>query len=131
MANISDFAQERIPSTIILQPEETMKCFVSDAINDDEIALEPTEFFTLTINDVTPNDDTRINLGPPTIIIINDNDGKLMMSMVMLITTEMASICNYNNYCKKDQRHQQSRVHYTYRITGNFQGWGGGGGGIS
>ena len=56
-----------------------MKCFISDAINDDEIALEPKEFFTLTINNVTPNDVTRINLGPSAIIIINDNDGKLMM----------------------------------------------------
>ena len=76
---LSDFAPERIPSTIILQPEETIKCFVSDAIIDDEIALEPMEFFTLTIDDVTPNDVTRINLGPPAMIVINDNDGKLMM----------------------------------------------------
>ena len=70
---MADYDPAVIPATVTILASESMACFTGPII-DDLIALEPDESFTLTITDISP-DNNRIQRGieTTTITIVDDN----------------------------------------------------------
>ena len=73
---MADYDPAGIPATVTIPASDSMACFTGPII-DDLIALELDESFTLTITDVSP-DDNRIQHGiETTTITIIDDDSEL------------------------------------------------------
>ena len=77
---MADYDPAGIPATVTIPASDSMACFTGPII-DDLIALELDESFTLTITDVSP-DDNRIQHGiETTTITIIDDDSELRDNM--------------------------------------------------
>ena len=77
---MADYEPDGIPATVTIPASDSRACFTGPII-DDLIALEPDESFTLTITDISP-DDNRIQRGiETTTITIIDDDSELRDNM--------------------------------------------------
>ena len=73
---MADYDPAGIPATVTIPASDSVACFTGPII-DDLIALEPDESFTLTVTDISP-DDNRIQRGiETTTITIVDDDSEL------------------------------------------------------
>ena len=79
-SSMADYDPAGIPATVTIPASDSMACFTGPII-DDLIALEPHESFTLSISNISPDDNRiRRGIGTTTITII-DNDGELRDNM--------------------------------------------------